>query len=82
MQKLLLFFFSCVTWLYSDSGKAWESGGILGAGITATVLPLHINYIYWIKVVVSALIGGLVNLAIKKLVDRFSSKRKEDYHEQ
>lgn len=82
MQKLLLFFFSCVTWLYNDSGKAWESGGILGAGITATVVPLHINYIYWGKVVVSAIIGGLVNLGIKKLVDCYSRKRTGGNHEQ
>lgn len=71
-NKFLILVHHFITWLYHDSEKAFGAGGFIGAGFTATMI--HLNYWYWAKVVVSAVIGGLVNILIKKLVDSFNKK--------
>lgn len=60
-------------WLYNDADKAFGTGGFIGAGFTATIL--HVNYWYWAKVIVSALIGGIVNILVKRLFDYFHPKQ-------
>jgi len=78
LQKFNLLIHQIVYWLYNDADKAFFTGGFIGAGFTSTLI--HINYWYWAKVVVSAIIGGVVNIAIKRLVD-FFHKRKGNNHE-
>lgn len=73
LQKLNLFIHQLISWLYNDAEKAFVTGGFLGAGFTSSILNL--NYMYWAKVVVSAIIGGVINILIKKVVDRFYPKK-------
>lgn len=79
LHKLNLFFHQIILWLYNDVDKAFSTGGFVGAGITASVF--HLNYWYWAKVIVSALLGGLVNIAIKKVVNHFFKSGKEHENE-
>jgi hypothetical protein len=77
LHKLNIIFHQLLYWLYNDSEKVFGTGGFVGAGVTATFVNL--NYLYWAKVIVSAVIGGLVNIGLKKLVD--SLKKREDKNE-
>ena len=78
LHKLNLLFHQIIFWLYSDNERSWTIGGCLGAGFSTAVL--HINYLYWIKVVVSALVGGTVNILVKKLIDYIGKRMGKEGH--
>jgi phosphate/sulfate permease len=73
LQKLNLLLHQIIYWIYNDADKAFFTGGFVGAGFTSTLF--HLNYWYWAKVIVSAIIGGVINILIKKVVDRFFKKK-------
>ncbi|MCF8254880.1 MAG: hypothetical protein K9H61_02320 [Bacteroidia bacterium] len=73
LQKLNYLLHQVFHWLYNDADKVFFTGGVLGAGFTSTLI--HLNYWYWAKVVVSAIIGGVINILIKKVVDHFQNRK-------
>lgn len=73
LQKLNLFFHQLIYWLYNDADKAFFTGGFIGAGLTSTLI--NINYWYWAKIIVSAFIGGVINILIKKVAEHYFPKK-------
>ena len=76
LHKINILIHQIIYWLYADSDKAFFSGGFFAAGFTSTII--HLNYWYWAKVVVSAFIGGIVNIFIKKFIERFTKGGKSE----
>jgi hypothetical protein len=73
LHKIHILIQNLIFWIYNDADNAFGTGGFIGAGFIATMS--HLNYWYWAKVIVSAIIGGVVNILVKRLFDIYHPKQ-------